>query len=125
MSSAQEEADDGPRYNESDEELERSSKTGKSRSNLHHDRKEIPIRPREAHKGDDEAEEEEDSLTVNGHASSDDDIDLRTDNTECKVLIRASPPEIGRPSSADGSLSIPDDTPSHQVYRRRILRVPI
>ena len=34
--------------------------------------------------------------------------------------IQATCPELGRPSSADGSLSIPDDTPSVQV---RVLRV--
>ena len=34
--------------------------------------------------------------------------------------IQATRPEFGRPSSADGSLSTPDDTPSIQV---RVLRV--
>ena len=34
--------------------------------------------------------------------------------------IQATRPELGRPSSADGSLSTPDDTPSIQV---RVLRL--
>ena len=38
---------------------------------------------------------------------------------ETQGSIQATRPELGRPSSADGSLSIPDDTPSIQV---RVLR---
>ena len=33
---------------------------------------------------------------------------------------QATRPELGRPSSADGSLSIPDDTPSVQVRALRV-----
>ena len=34
---------------------------------------------------------------------------------EVQGSVQATRPELGRPSSADGSLSIPDDTPSVQV----------
>ncbi len=39
--------------------------------------------------------------------------------------IQATRPALGRPSSADGSLSIPDDTPSVQVWLLRVLALSI
>lgn len=40
--------------------------------------------------------------------------------SEVQGSIQATRPELGRSSSADGSLSIPDDTPSVQVRALRI-----
>lgn len=40
--------------------------------------------------------------------------------SEIQGSLLATRPELGRPSSADGSLSIPDDTPSVQVRALRV-----
>lgn len=40
--------------------------------------------------------------------------------SEEQGAIQATRPELGRPSSADGSLSTPDDTPSIQVRALRV-----
>lgn len=117
MSSAHEEADDGPVYNHTDEEFDSNFRTEIPSGIPYHDRKKIPARLQESEQFGGELEEEEDSLSVNGHGPLDDDIHLDGQQSENNI-IRASTPEIGRPSSADGSLSIPDDTPSIQVSRR-------
>ena len=125
MSSAQEEADVGPVYENNEEELDDTPSTQKSKSNFPHDHKTLPRRPRETHdEGSEEEEEEDDSPNANGHTSVDDDIQLGNEQSEDRVIVRDPSPGIERPSSADGSLSIPDDTPSIQVSPRSALREP-
>ena len=118
MSSAHEEADDGPAFSYNYEEFDGSSSTEIPRDLPYHDHKKIPARLRDSYQGDGEPEEEEDSLSADGHASLDDNTHLHGEQSGTNVVIHDSTPEIGRPSSADGSLSIPDDTPSIQVSRR-------
>ena len=126
MSSAQEEADVGPVYKSNEEELDDTPKTPKSKSTFRYDYQTLPRRPREAQDGgSEEAEEEEDSLTVNGHTSVDDDIHLGNEQSSDRVAVRDPIPGVERPSSADGSLSIPDDTPSIQVSRSCALKYHI
>lgn len=124
MSSAQEEADDGPVYENIEEELNDTPKTQTSNSIFGYDHKTLPRRPREAHdKGSEDVEEEEDSFIINGHTSLGDDTNLGSEQSEDRVA-RDPIPGAERPSSADGSLSIPDDTPSIQVCRSCTLRIP-
>ena len=127
MSSAQEEADVGPVYEYNEEELDDTPKTQNSKSAPRYDHKTLPVRPREAHdEGSEnvEEEEEEDSLTVNGHASVEDDFHLGDQQSGNRVVVHDPILGVERPSSADGSLSIPDDTPSIQVSRSCALRSP-
>ena len=89
MSSEQDEADQGP---------------------------EIPANDNEGHSGDDEAED--DVLSREEHSEAKERV-LNSNGLEDDQYsidaIPSSPPVFKRPSSADGSISIPDDTPSLQV----------
>ena len=125
MSSAQEEADVGPVYESNEEELDDTPTTPKSKSTFRYDHQTLPRRPREAHDGGSEEaeEEEEDSLTINCHTSVNDDIHLGNEQSEDRV-VRDPISGVERPSSADGSLSIPDDTPSIQVSGSCTFEVP-
>lgn len=113
MSSAHDEADDGPTHEESEEERQRIVDAKSTDYSLSHDRKYLSTRPNETDPDNDEVEKEEgDSLTGGAHAPLNNGIYLGGDRPP---VTRDTTPEIGRPSSADGSLSIPDDTPSIQV----------
>lgn len=71
----------------------------------------FPVRTLERHY-EEEEEEQDKSLNATGtslRSYERHDRDMQEDSSS------ASSPALGRPSSADGSLSIPDDTPSIQV----------
>lgn len=109
MSTVQDEAEVGRVQSTSDERIEadRGLENDESRSVG-----EFPVQTLE--RPDEEEEEEKKDKRLNAAGSS-----LRRyarhdrDTQEDSSL--ASSPVLGRPSSADGSLSIPDDTPSIQV----------
>ena len=103
MSAATDEADDGPlELNDDDQtSLENASQIDT-----------------------DEQTQEEKLLTTdltkpNGFEEEDDSLTTNNDNTsEGFGPLQTSSPVLERPSSADESLSIPDDSPSLQVSRR-------
>ena len=64
-----------------------------------------------------EKSENENSLSTTGKAVSDHEPDITKDAAGGAYVTAAHFSGNGRPSSADGSLSIPDDTPSVQVSR--------
>ncbi len=103
MSAAKDEADDGPlRLNDDDNGYDERTSQG----------------------DENEQTQEEELLTPrlsksNGFEEEDDSLASNNDVEEFGPLQTSSPgPE--RPSSADGSLSIPDDTPSLQVRPMRV-----
>ena len=116
MSSAYEEAEDGPVYDDSEEELQNNVDLQNSNDGSTHER--IAPRPQQTlqPRGLVE-EEEEDNLSIRDHTFSDNGIHMGGEQLRGPIVSRESTSEIGRPSSADGSLSIPDDTPSIQVSK--------
>ena len=114
MSSAHEEAEDGPVYDDSEEELQKNVDLQNSEDGSSHER--ITSRPQQTLQPRSPVEEEEeDNMSIRAHASSKNGIHMGDERLRGPIVSRESTPEIGRPSSADGSLSIPDDTPSIQV----------
>ena len=100
MSAAKDEAEDGPvdLINEDDGHEEKSLQGDEDEQT----QEEVLLTPRLSKPNG--FEEEEDSLVSNNDIESEDFGPLQT-----------SSPVLERPSSADGSLSIPDDSPSLQV----------
>ena len=113
MSSARDEADDGPDHEDSEEESQISNTAPDSRDVPSHGRNDLTTRPREVDRGDGMEEEEDDRLIFLDHPVLNNGIGPAPNND--RPTSRDTTSEIGRPSSADGSLSIPDDTPSVQV----------
>ena len=114
MSSAQDEADNGHADLTEDEKDEEEGKN----ENVEEDNDEIASFGELQEPG--EHEDEEESLIRNGATlrnSGSQVIDTREEGSENSDL--PSRPALERPSSADGSLSIPDDTPSIQVCKQR------
>ena len=100
MSAAKDEAEDGP-VELSNEDNGHEEKSLQDDENEQTQEEEL-LTPRASKPNG--FEEEEDSLASNNDIESEDFGPLQT-----------SSPVIERPSSADGSLSIPDDSPSLQV----------
>ena len=114
MSSAHEEADDGPVYDDSEEELQNNVDVQNSKDGSSHE----PITPRPQPTQEPRApvqKEEEVDMSISDYTPSNNGIHIGDERLRSAIVSRDSTPEIGRPSSADGSLSIPDDTPSIQV----------
>lgn len=112
MSTVQDEAEVGRVQSTNDEESEAD---GGPENDENRPVGGIPIRtlqrPYKEEKGEEE-EQEDTSLNAAGtsfRSYERHDLDMQGDSS------LASSPALGRPSSADGSLSIPDDTPSIQV----------
>ena len=113
MSSVQDEADKGHAELTEDEENEEEEI-----KNVEKDNDEIASFGELQEPG--ERKDEEESLTRNGatlHSSGSQILATRKEDSENSDL--PSHRALGRPSSADGSLSIPDDTPSLQVYTQQ------
>ena len=113
MSSAHEEAEDGPVYDDSEEESQNNVDLQNSKDGSSHER----ITPRPLQPGGPAEKEEEDNMSIRDHTFSKNGIHMSDEQLMGPIVSRESTPEIGRPSSADGSLSIPDDTPSIQVSK--------
>ena len=114
MSTAHEEADDGPVYDDSEEELQNNVDTQNTKDGSGHEHiTQQAGQPRGP--AEEEEEEEEGDMSVGDHIPSKNGIYIGDERLRSPIVSRDSTPEIGRPSSADGSLSIPDDTPSIQV----------
>jgi len=113
MSSVQEEADSGHVKLTDDEKSEEE----KTNTNIEQDNDEIASFGTLEEPGDHEHEGE--SLTPNGAFLLDPGSQiLETRGEESENSDLPSHRALERPSSADGSLSIPDDTPSIQVHPR-------
>ena len=114
MSSAHEEADDGPVYEDSEEGSQNNVdvqdfKDGSGNEHF------LPRLQQAQHPRGPAREEEEGDMSIGDHTPSKNGIHTGDERLRGSIVSRASTPEIGRPSSADGSFSIPDDTPSIQV----------
>lgn len=117
MSSAQEEADDGPIHDDSEEESQNDNQVLDIAELPSHGRKDLVPGSHEA-KNEVKVEKDEESVTANSdHTPLKNGTHLSDQRISIPLVSRDSTPEIGRPSSADGSLSIPDDTPSVQVSK--------
>lgn len=68
-----------------------------------------------------EKSEDDNSLSVNGKRHSEYGLETGKHVSAQFLVTGTESPGAGRPSSADGSLSIPDDTPSIQVSRQLII----
>ncbi len=111
MSAAHDEADDGPDSSSDDAvQEERSLKHHQSEVSQEN---ELPT-PKLANPN---GVNEDDDLAVDDDRSHGFARGVQNVESEDSDLLRASRLGPGRPSSADGSLSIPDDTPSVQVSR--------
>ena len=114
MSSAHEEADDGPVYEDSEEGLPNNVDVQDFDDGSGHER--FTTRPQQAQQPRGPAQEEEEGdMSIGDHTPSKNGIHIGDERLRGSIISRGSTPEIGRPSSADGSFSIPDDTPSVQV----------
>lgn len=114
MSSAHEEADDGPVYDDSEEELQNNVDVQNPKDGSSHEPSTPRPQPTQEPRGPVQEEEEVD-MSISDHTPSNNGIHIGDERFRGPIVSRDSTPEIGRPSSADGSLSIPDDTPSIQV----------
>ena len=120
MSSAQEEADDGPIHKDSEEESQNDKQVLDIAEIPSHGRKNLVAG---SHEAKNEVEVEEERSTASGvHTPLNNGTHLSDQRLSISHISRDSTPEIGRPSSADGSLSIPDDTPSVQVSKAYTIR---
>ena len=123
MSSVNREAEDGPTLDFSDEEgqddtLSRDKPRSRDQGPVSE-----PAPPSDSEGGEDHSEEE-DSLTINRNNIKRNGIhNAEEENLEPDGL-RVTSVEPERPSSADESLSIPDDTPSIQVRISNAYRYP-
>ena len=111
MSTARHAAEDGPDLSSEDETVEEKSSQDISSDQSQEDA--LPtLRLRESNgvKEDDEAEERDSPQTFGDGLQ-----DLQPRNSEVLQAGKGVIRDLERPSSADGSLSIPDDTPSVQV----------
>jgi hypothetical protein len=70
-------------------------------------------------------EEEDDSIAASFEGFRGNGRQAQDSGSEDSVHIQATRPDLGRPSSADGSVSIPDDTPSVQVSSRLRDMIPV
>ena len=70
-------------------------------------------------------EEEDDSIAAGLEGFRGNGRQAQDSGSEKSVQIQATRPDLGRPSSADGSVSIPDDTPSVQVSSRLRDMMPV
>lgn len=121
MSSAQEEADDGPIHDDNEEESQHNYQEQDIAEIPSHGYKDLVAGSHEA-KNEVEVEEEEERVTArSGHTPLNNGTHLSDQRMSTPHISRDSTPEIGRPSSADGSLSIPDDTPSVQVSKTGVI----
>ena len=124
MSSAQDEADDGPIHDDSEEESRNDNLVLDIADIPSHGRKDLTAGSHEA-KNEVEVEEDKESVTASSdHTPLKNGTHLSDQGTSIPPVSRDSTPEIGRPSSADGSLSIPDDTPSVQVGKTCTISYP-
>ena len=105
MSAATDEAEDGPlEFNNADNGTTEEKSQFDEDEQTQEEELQIPKLSRQ-----DRVKEEDDSLASNNDVESEEFAPLQT-----------SSPVPERPSSADGSLSIPDDSPSLQVRPMRV-----
>ena len=119
MSSAYEEADDGPVYDDSEEGIQNNVGIQNTKDGSSHERITPGLQEAEQPRSpaEEEEEEEEGDLSIGDPLPSKNGIHIGDERLRGPIVSRESTPEIGRPSSADGSFSIPDDTPSIQVSK--------
>ena len=115
MSAAKDEAENGQLDFES-EEGDTKGRAEEEDGNDQAEEDDVPNPRLGQMNGDDESE----STAVNSNNLQHDGEQVRKSASEVRGSIQATRPELGRPSSADGSLSIPDDTPSVQVRALRV-----
>lgn len=115
MSAAKDEAENG-RLDFESEEGDAGEKDLEEGENDQAEEDDVPPPRLGQLNGDDESE----STAVNNNSLRHNGEHMEELASDQQGSIQATRPELGRPSSADGSLSIPDDTPSVQV---RVLRV--
>ena len=115
MSAAKDEAENGQLHFES-EEGDTGERDLEENENDQAEEEEVPTPRLGQLNGDGESE----STAVNNNSLRHNGEQMDELASEVQGSIQATRPELGRPSSADGSLSIPDDTPSVQVRALRI-----
>ena len=115
MSSVPEETGDGHTDDDTQSSEEYEGRANVSELAFNQHRTKPSTSTREADNDSNEVEEEEATSTLDGHTLSDHVSRLADANISDGDRAPTPTSEIGRPSSADGSLSIPDDTPSVQV----------
>ena len=114
MSAAKDEAENGQLDLESEEGDTREKKLEED-ENHQAEEDDVPTSRLDQLNGDEESEStavNDDKLQYNGEQ-------VGSSAGGVQGSMQATRPELGRPSSADGSLSIPDDTPSVQVRSLR------
>ena len=111
MSAAIDEAEDGPDLNSDDDAGEEKVSEVEGSDQSQEDETPTPRR------GSANGDREQGLVNVDYEDSQGVTEELQGLKSEESSLVRISCPENGRPSSADGSLSIPDDTPSLQVSK--------
>ena len=121
MSSAYDEAKDGQPHDDSEDDSQQDLSAHYKNHDPGHDHKSATTRPHkaDANKGNDEEEEEEDedSMTIGSDLQLENGVHIYPDAASNRNVLRDTLSGNGRPSSADGSFSIPDDTPSVQVVK--------
>ncbi len=115
MSAAKDEADNGPLDFES-EEGDTGEKDLEEDGSDQVEEDDVPTPRLGQFNGDEESE----STAVNNNSLRHNGERIAESANKVQDSIQATRPELGRPSSADGSLSIPDDTPSVQVRALRV-----
>ena len=115
MSAAKDEAENGQLDSETEEEDKREADLVEHETDQAEE-DHVPTRRLGQLNGDEKSK----STTVNSNRLRHNGEQIGEVGSEEQGSMQATRPELGGPSSADGSLSIPDDTPSVQV---RVLRV--
>ena len=115
MSAAKDEAEDGQFDSGSDGDDKREEDLGEDEGDQA-EGNDVPTRRLGQLNGDEKSK----STAVNNNSIRHNGEEMADLGSEEQGLIQATRPDLGRPSSADGSLSIPDDTPSIQVRALRV-----
>ena len=115
MSAAKDEAENGQLDSGSDEEDKREEDFVEDEADQAEEN-DVQIRGLGHLNGDEKSE----STAVNNNSLRHNGEQMAEFGSEEQGSIQATRPKLGRPSSADGSLSTPDDTPSIQVRTLRV-----
>lgn len=115
MSAAKDEAENGQLDSGSDEEDKREEGLVEDEADQAEEN-DVPTGRLGQLNGDEKSK----STAVNNNSLRHNGEEMAELGSEEQGLIQATRPDLGRPSSADGSLSIPDDTPSIQVRALRV-----
>ena len=115
MSAAKDEAENGQLDSESEEEDKREEDLVEHETNQAEE-DDVPTRRLRQLNGDEKSK----STAVNNNSLGHSGEQIAELGSNEYGSIQATRPGLGRPSSADGSLSTPDDTPSIQVRALRV-----